>query len=147
VKLTTQWIEEVRQICGKAIPVILVACKADLRDKAIANGTFTPERYIDTVTVSRHLLHCRTIKAITDAQGQRVAQSIGARGYYETSSLLNQGVDSVFEAATRAAVLVRDQGHGGVGNAYDKDGNRESYRGTRRADDEVSGKCANCLVM
>lgn len=51
----TQWIEEVRQICGKAIPVILVACKADLRDKAMASGTFTPDRYIDTTTVSSTL--------------------------------------------------------------------------------------------
>jgi hypothetical protein len=81
-----------------------------------------------------------------DKQGQRVANSIGARGYYETSSLLNQGVDSVFEAATRAAVLVRDQGHGGVGNAYDKDGNRESYRGTKR-DEEKGGACRACVIM
>ena len=81
-------------------------------------------------------------------QGQRVAQSIGARGYYETSSLLNQGVDNVFEAATRAAVLVRDQGHGGVGNAYDKDGNRESYRGTKRKDeDEGGGCCGGCVIL
>jgi hypothetical protein len=81
-----------------------------------------------------------------DNKGQRVANSIGARGYYETSSLLNQGVDSVFEAATRAAVLVRDQGHGGVGNAYDKDGNRESYRGTKR-DEEKGGACRACVIM
>jgi hypothetical protein len=47
-----QWIEEVRQICGKAIPVILVACKADLRDRAIASGSFTPDKFIDTTTVS-----------------------------------------------------------------------------------------------
>lgn len=55
-------------------------------------------------------------------QGQRVANSIGARAYHETSALLNQGVDALFEAATRAAVLVRDQGHGGIGAAYDRDG-------------------------
>jgi Rho family protein len=72
-------------------------------------------------------------------QGQRVAQSIGARGYYETSALLNHGVDMVFEAATRAAVLVRDQGHGGIGAAYDRSGNEKV-----RSDDKV-GKC--CVVM
>ena len=38
---------------------------------------------------------------------------------------MNQGVDAVFEMATRSAVLVRDQGHGGVGAAYDKDGNKD----------------------
>lgn len=29
--LLLQWIEEVRSICGTAIPVILVGCKSDLR--------------------------------------------------------------------------------------------------------------------
>lgn len=76
-------------------------------------------------------------------QGQKVANSIGARAYFETSALLNVGVDSVFEAATRAAVLVRDQGHGGVGAAYDKDGNerRDSYKGKTK---EKEGKC--CVI-
>jgi Rho family protein len=48
----SQWIEEVRSICGKAIPVILVACKVDLRDKAVANGTFSHDHFIDRDTVS-----------------------------------------------------------------------------------------------
>ncbi|ORX36171.1 ras family-domain-containing protein [Kockovaella imperatae] len=100
-----KWIEEVRSICGKAIPVILVGCKTDLREKAMTNGTYNAEKFVDT------------------ASGQRIANSIGAKAYHETSSLMNLGVDTVFEAATRAAVLVRDQGHGGVGAAYDKDGN------------------------
>ena len=47
-----QWIEEVRAICGHAIPVILVACKTDLRDRAIANGTFNTAQWIDADTVS-----------------------------------------------------------------------------------------------
>ena len=50
--LTLQWIEEVRSICGRSIPVLLVACKTDLREKAKANGTFSPDRYIDKETVS-----------------------------------------------------------------------------------------------
>lgn len=49
--VTQKWIEEVRSICGKAIPVILVACKTDLRDKAVANGTYSPERFTDHATV------------------------------------------------------------------------------------------------
>ncbi|WVQ97492.1 hypothetical protein IAU59_004606 [Kwoniella sp. CBS 9459] len=128
--VSQKWIEEVRSICGKAIPVILVACKTDLRDKAIANGTYSPERFTDRDT------------------GQRMASSIGARGYFETSALLNQGVDAVFEAATRAAVLVRDQGHGGVGANYDHgpSGHREAYGGKKRSEkDDGSGKC--CVVM
>lgn len=51
-----QWIEEVRSICGTQIPVILVACKSDLRDRAIENGTFNPENFIDTETVSSPFL-------------------------------------------------------------------------------------------
>lgn len=108
--VSQKWIEEVRSICGRSIPVILVACKTDLRDKAKANGTYRPELFIDTET------------------GRSVANAIGAKHYMETSALLNQGVDAVFESATRAAVLVRDQGHGGVGPAYDKDGIREIKR-------------------
>lgn len=79
------------------------------------------------------------------AKGQRVANSIGARAYFETSALNNQGVDAVFESATRAAVLVRDQGHGGVGAAYDKDGKerRESYQDKKkkRKSSGVGGCC------
>ncbi|WWC59016.1 uncharacterized protein I303_101562 [Kwoniella dejecticola CBS 10117] len=126
--VSQKWIEEVRSICGRQIPVILVACKTDLRDKAIANGSFTPERYIDRAT------------------GQRMANAIGARAYFETSALLMQGVDAVFEAATRAAVTVRDQGHGGVGASHDH--RREAYGGRRRSekdDDEEKGRC--CVVM
>ncbi|KAK6904228.1 rho family protein [Kwoniella mangroviensis CBS 8886] len=129
--VSQKWIEEVRSICGRQIPVILVACKTDLRDRAMANGTFTPERYIDHAT------------------GQRIANIIGARAYFETSALENKGVDAVFEAATRAAVLVRDQGHGGVGASHDHGhGHREAYGGKRRSEKdygEDKGKC--CVVM
>ena len=135
-----QWIEEVRSICGKAVPVLLVACKTDLRDKAMANGTYSSERYIDRDTVSLSYRACEGY-ADTCVKGSKVAQSIGAKGYYETSSLLNQGVDTIFEAATRAAVVVRDQGHGGVGAAYDKDGVRELRREKEKG---VTPKC--CVI-
>jgi Rho family protein len=128
----------VRSICGKAIPVILVACKTDLREKAIQNGTYTTDKYIDRETVS---FGVPIFTAGAHRQGQKVAQSIGAKAYYETSALLNQGVDAVFEAATRAAVLVRDQGHGGVGAAYDKDGVKELRR------EKDSGGVGKCCVI
>nr|ODO00942.1 rho family protein [Cryptococcus depauperatus CBS 7855] len=120
--VTQKWIEEVRSICGKVIPVILVACKTDLRDKAIADGTFSPSKYT------------------TREDGQRIADSIGARAYFETSALLNQEVDAVFESATRAAVLVRDQGHGGVGPTHE----RESYGRVKR---EKEKKRFSCCVI
>jgi Rho family protein len=120
--VTQKWIEEVRSICGTQIPVILVACKSDLRDRAIENGTFNPENFIDTET------------------GRRVAQSIRARGYYETSALLNQGVDAVFEAATRAAMVVRDQGYGGVG------GENTAVGGRLRQEEKETSGCGCCII-
>ena len=77
-----------------------------------------------------------------------MAASIGARGYYETSALLSQGVDEVFESATRSAMLVRDQGHGGVGAAYDREGNESKAQAGRRREKEKedgAGKC--CIIL
>ena len=82
-----QWIEEVRSICGPTIPVILVGCKADLRP---APGSASSGSW-----VSRE-------------KGERMAQTIGARAYKECSALKIEGVDDVFETATRASMLMRD---------------------------------------
>ena len=82
-----QWIEEVRSICGPTIPILLVGCKADLRP---ADGSPDITNYV------------------TRAQAEAVAQDIGARAYKECSALKIQGVDDVFEAATRASMLMRE---------------------------------------
>jgi len=79
-----KWIEEVRNICGPTIPILLVGCKADLRP-----SPDSPD------FVSR-------------AQAERVASAIGARAYKECSALKIEGVDDVFEAATRASMLMRE---------------------------------------
>lgn len=84
--VTVKWIEEVRSICGPNIPVILVGCKKDLRD---ADGGVNPTHF-----VQKH-------------EAEQVANSISARCYMECSALKNEGVDSIFESATRAAMLVR----------------------------------------
>jgi Rho family protein len=39
-----------------------------------------------------------------------MAHTIGAKKYLECSSLTGEGVDDVFEAATRAALLGHDEG-------------------------------------
>ncbi|EIW76883.1 rho small monomeric GTPase [Coniophora puteana RWD-64-598 SS2] len=85
--VSTKWIDEVRTICGPTIPILLVGCKADLRP---APGSPTSSGF-----VSR-------------AQAERVAQEIGARAYKECSALKIEGVDDVFEAATRASMLMRE---------------------------------------
>lgn len=52
-------------------------------------------------------------KFVTERQGEAVAQEIGARKYLECSSLSGDGVDDVFEAATRAALLTFEKGENG----------------------------------
>jgi len=85
--VTVKWIEEVRSICGPTIPIILVGCKSDLRP--------SPD-------------HPDYHKYVSRQQAERVAQAIGARDYRECSALRIQGVDDVFECATRASMLMRD---------------------------------------
>jgi len=85
--VTVKWIEEVRTLCGPVIPIILVGCKVDLR----------PPSHDPNIH-----------KYVSRAQAERVAQSIGARAYKECSALKIEGVDDVFEAATRASMLMRE---------------------------------------
>ncbi|KAI5281912.1 Rho GTPase, partial [Ascosphaera acerosa] len=47
----------------------------------------------------------KSVRFITPREGQDTAAEIGARKYLECSSLTGEGVDDVFEAATRAALL------------------------------------------
>jgi len=77
----------VRSICGPVIPIILVGCKSDLRP---------PQDHPDYLNY------------VTRAQAERVAHDIGARDYKECSALRIEGVDDVFESATRASMLMRD---------------------------------------
>lgn len=113
-----KWIEEVRAICGPTIPVILVGCKSDLRPAGVPDAPGFVSR----------------------AQAERVAQEIGARAYKECSALKIEGVDDVFEAATRASMLMRD---GVGGNGYQAHQRRKS--GGRSDDDwEEKGKC--CVI-
>jgi len=80
-------IEEVRSICGSVIPIILVGLKADLRPPS------------DDPNIDRF---------VSRAQAERVAQSIGAHAYKECSALKIEDVNDVFEAATRASMLMRE---------------------------------------
>ncbi|KAI0781871.1 ras family-domain-containing protein [Abortiporus biennis] len=112
-----KWIEEVRSICGPQIPIILVGCKSDLRPPGAENDTSLP--------------------FVTRAQGERMAQIIGARAYKECSALKIEGVDDVFEAATRASMLMRE----GVGN-----GTQHSRKKSSRSDDDWEEKGRCCII-
>ncbi|GAA5908272.1 hypothetical protein JCM5296_000504 [Sporobolomyces johnsonii] len=141
--VSVKWIDEVRELCGPAIPVLLVGCKKDLRDQALAQGAGGAGGGAGT-------------RWVTTEQGQAMAQSIGARSYKECSALLNEGVDDLFEAATRAAMLVRGSGGGGGESdghhhgSEKADQRRKSGDGGRKGkrkdgDDDGAGCCA-CVV-
>lgn len=113
-----KWIDEVRSICGHNIPIILVGCKSDLRPLNYQPSSSAPNP-------GRGANHNRTSskyrggaggdgddepRFVTTEQGQRVANQIGARAYKECSALRMDGVDDVFEAATRASMLLGDAG-------------------------------------
>jgi len=126
--VTIRWIEEVRRICGPTIPVILVGCKADLR----------PPRHNDLPD------NLRTW--VTTEDGERVAKAIGARAYKECSALKIEGVDEVFEAATRASMLMRD-GVPGHGPTNSDSGQHHRRRSSGRGTVQNEGKSWGCCVV
>ncbi|OCH84263.1 rho small monomeric GTPase [Obba rivulosa] len=107
--VTVKWIEEVRSICGPTIPVLLVGCKSDLRPPEGASSTR---------------------QFVSRAAAERVAQEIGARAYKECSALRIEGVDDVFEAATRASMLMREgvPAHAGAAASGRRSGEWEGGR-------------------
>ncbi|PCH43304.1 hypothetical protein WOLCODRAFT_25847 [Wolfiporia cocos MD-104 SS10] len=108
--VTVKWIEEVRAICGQTIPVLLVGCKSDLRPRVGSpnSGNF-----------------------VSQADAERVAQLIGARAYKECSALRIEGVDDVFEAATRASMLMREGVPAHVPSAHERRTSRGDWEGGR----------------
>lgn len=141
-----KWSEEVRQICGSHIPILLVGCKADLRNDPGSNPSSG---------------------FVNSEQAKVVASNIGARGYHECSSLRNEGVDvsnfmpslksyicsplfffynmqNIFEAATRAAMLVRGSG-GGAKNGAGSEKRRRKSSGQGGKEDG-SGSC-KCIIL
>jgi Ras family protein A len=87
-----KWISEVLHFC-QGVPIILVACKADLRN--------------DHNTIEQ--LGQQQQQPVSTADGQAVAQKIGAADYLECSARTGQGVREVFEAATRASLKTKNK--------------------------------------
>lgn len=86
-----KWAEEVRAKCP-GVPIILVGLKKDLRDDREAIET----------------MRKNALQFVTEREGEAMKDEIGARKYLECSSLTGVGVDDVFEAATRTALLAND---------------------------------------
>lgn len=79
------------------MPIILVGLKKDLREDPLAQEEMRKK--------SQHFT--------TEVDGDNAGREIGARKYLECSSLTGEGVDDVFEAATRAALLTFEKSEGG----------------------------------
>ncbi len=87
---------EAQERCPE-VPIIVVGLKKDLRDDPIAIEE----------------MRKKSLRFVTPADGEHVAKDIGARKYLECSSLSGEGVDDVFEAATRASLLMFEKSEGG----------------------------------
>ena len=83
-----------------------------------------------------------TLVIRSNLQGQRTALSIGAKSYHECSALLNEGVDDVFEKATRVAMVQRADGAGGG----EKGHHQREGRGKKREEGGEGGGCG-CVVV
>lgn len=90
-----QWVEEASRLCP-GVPIILVGLKKDLRE--------------DPVAIEE--MRKKSLRFVTSHDGDSAAREIGAKRYLECSSLSGEGVDDVFEAATRAALLTFEKGEG-----------------------------------
>ncbi|WEW55083.1 Rho GTPase [Emydomyces testavorans] len=90
------WIQEANERCPN-VPIILVGLKKDLRDDPLAIEE----------------MRKKSLRFVSSRDGSETATQIGARKYLECSSLTGEGVDDVFEAATRAALLTFDEDNRG----------------------------------
>ena len=81
-----KWLPEILHFC-EGVPYLLVGLKSDLR--------------MDAHSLS--LLTAQGVQPVSQAQGERFAQEIGARRYVECSAKANDGVREVFQAALEEA--------------------------------------------
>ncbi|XP_026324693.1 ras-related C3 botulinum toxin substrate 1-like [Hyposmocoma kahamanoa] len=86
--IRTKWIREVQYHCP-LVPIILVGTKLDLRE--------------DKETVQ--MLKDKTLAPITYPQGLGMAKKIGAVKYLECSALTTEGLNTVFDDATRVGLM------------------------------------------
>lgn len=102
-----KWFPEINHFC-EGVPILLVGLKTDLRKDAN----------------SLAMLQAQGTKPVTPAQGQHVADEIGAAKYVECSAKTKDGVQNVFDTAIREACRkkgwARRAGVGGAGGAKKK---------------------------
>ena len=91
-----KWVPEVKHFCPN-VPIVLVGNKKDLRT--------------DQYTIKE--LARQKQSPVTYAEGEQMAQRIGAKCYIECSALTKDGVQHVFEQATRSALAKQKKDKGG----------------------------------
>ncbi|KAI0231938.1 Rho-related GTP-binding protein RhoC [Lamellibrachia satsuma] len=84
--VTDKWVPELNHFCPR-VPVVLVCTKVDLRDNK---------------KVCSHLAE-QQLKPVSRLQGRDLARKINAHAYMECSARTQQGVQEVFELATRVS--------------------------------------------
>ena len=90
--LKSKWFAEVRHHMPSA-PFVIVGTKMDLRANA--------------EVIAR--LRAEGRAPVTTADGERLAEELGAARYLECSALTQQGLKSVFDEAIRVALEVREK--------------------------------------
>ena len=89
INARTKWADEVLRYCPDA-PIVLVGLKKDLRQEA-------------------HFKENATDEMVPIEDAKQVARAIGAKKYMECSALTGEGVDDVFEVATRTSLLMKKE--------------------------------------
>ncbi|XP_055006433.1 ras-related C3 botulinum toxin substrate 2-like [Boleophthalmus pectinirostris] len=82
--VTQTWLPDVEPNCPKA-PILLVGTKSDLRDN---------KEILEKLNEKR-------LSTITQQQGLALAKKIRAAGYFECSSIHQEGLDEIFEKAAQ----------------------------------------------
>ncbi len=83
----TEWNPEIRHFCGSC-PVILVACKIDLRN--------------DFETIEK--LKEQGENLVTTEDGEKIAEQIKAKAYMECSAKTREGIHDLFIHAARLSL-------------------------------------------
>ncbi|CAI1683777.1 Rho GTPase [Saccharomyces pastorianus] len=89
INARTKWADEALRYCPDA-PIVLVGLKKDLRQEA-------------------HIKENAVDEMVPAEDAKQVARAIGAKKYMECSALTGEGVDDVFEVATRTSLLMKKE--------------------------------------
>ncbi|KAJ3235610.1 GTP-binding protein Rho1 [Chytriomyces hyalinus] len=112
-----KWLPEIKHY-RPTTPIILVALKTDLR---------TNEATLKSLAQTNH-------RPINTEEGEYLAQRIGAVAYLECSALTGEGVNNVFQVATRATVK-----GGAAALGYSRLHVRDPFKGLKKFGKRMSG--------